>query len=116
LGCGLGAELAFLARHGLYAVGIDVSAAVLAKASSDRDRSGAHFIQGDVLHVPFADQTFDALLDGGCFLLVPEAARTAYVDQAARVLRPGGRLLLRASDARALDAVFPHWSVTHRQR
>ena len=58
-----------LTSSGVYAVSIDVSAG--------KQRDGVHFIQGDVLHLPFATDSFDALLDRGCFPYVPEAARWA---------------------------------------
>ena len=88
LGCGLGAELAYLAEHGVHACGIDASAASLVHPSA------VQVLQADVLHLPFADETFDVLLDRGCFGYVPTAARNAYVGELRRVLRPDGQLLL----------------------
>jgi SAM-dependent methyltransferase len=104
LGCGLGEEIAMLAERGVYAVAIDVSA--------EHKTNGVRFIQGDVLHLPFATHSFDALLDRGCFAYVPEPARAAYADELARVLRPGGHLLLNAPiDQRALRHWFNGWEL-----
>ena len=92
LGCGLGSELAYLAHEGLRTYGIDVSAAALLDPPAHGDT--VHLIQGDVLHLPFVDTSFDALLDRGCFHYLPPAARDVYVAEARRVLRPGGRALV----------------------
>jgi SAM-dependent methyltransferase len=119
LGCGLASELAYLASQGLQAYGIDVSAVALLKARTLRP--GVHLIRGDVLHLPFSSQSFDALLDRGCFHYVPEPARRRYVEEAERVLRPGGRMLMRACldtqgepnglDEQCLRDAFDGWSL-----
>lgn len=93
LGCGLGTESAYLASRGATAVGIDLSAAALRKARSEH--TDVRFVQGDVLRLPFR-QTFDAAIDRGCFHYIPPESRRAYADEVARVVRPGGQLLLRA--------------------
>jgi ubiquinone/menaquinone biosynthesis C-methylase UbiE len=69
------------------------------------------------LHLPFATESFDVLLDRGCFRHVPPAARGAYVTELRRVLRPSGQLLLfRTPDDQALDPTelqhsFTQWQV-----
>lgn len=95
LGCGLASDLGYLADHGVHAFGIDLSAHALLAAQQHRKH--VRLIQGDVLHLPFADASFDTLLDRGCFHYVPEPARAGYAREAARVLRPNGRLLLHTS-------------------
>jgi SAM-dependent methyltransferase len=95
LGCGLGTELAHLARRGVaLTVGVDRSIAALQRAH--RLHPDVRFVQGDVLGLPFPDSTFDAALDRGCFHYLPAADRPRYAVEVRRVLRPGGRFLLRA--------------------
>jgi ubiquinone/menaquinone biosynthesis C-methylase UbiE len=94
LGCGLATDLAYLATRGFTAVGIDQSEAALSQARTvHRD---IELIAGDVRDLPFEPASFDYLLDRGCFHYLPSAARPIYAREAARVLRRGGELLLRA--------------------
>ncbi|MDQ3166807.1 MAG: class I SAM-dependent methyltransferase, partial [Actinomycetota bacterium] len=55
-----------------------------------------YFIHADALRLPLPDNSVDLLLDRGLFHYIPAEERPRYVDEATRVLRPGGRLLLRA--------------------
>ncbi len=93
LGCGLAVEARHLAERGFMAVGVDLSAEALRIASTPPSR--AHLVQADVRRLPFPDATFDALLDRFCFHWVAPEDEPRYEAEARRVLRPGGRLLLR---------------------
>jgi ubiquinone/menaquinone biosynthesis C-methylase UbiE len=117
LGCGLGSEVGFLAEQGLSCVGVDLSTAALRRAASRHGE--VEFINADVLRLPFGPESFDVLLDRGCFHYLKIEERTGYAQEAGRVLRPGGRLLLRAClrsagvgndiDERVLSGVFKGW-------
>jgi SAM-dependent methyltransferase len=119
LGCGLGSELAHVAARGLYAVGVDLSLVALRRARAAR--RAVHFIQADALSLPFPDASFDVLLDRGCFHYIPRHQRTQYAAEAGRVLRLGGRFLLRAClrahgirndvDEAGVRAVFAGWRI-----
>lgn len=93
-GCGAGSEIAYLASRGWYAAGVDLSAPALMLAR--REQRGVPFVQADVLALPFAAGAFDLMLDRGCFHYLDPVQWKAYAAEARRVLRPGGRLLLRA--------------------
>jgi SAM-dependent methyltransferase len=93
LGCGLGTEIGYLARRGWRAIGVDVSAPALSRAKSGQP--GARFARADVTRLPLRTGTADLMLDRGCFHYLGIGARASYAEEAARVLRPGGRLLLR---------------------
>lgn len=113
LGCGLGADLIYLAHHGVHACGIDVSAASLVRSPEQR----AQVLQADVLHLPFADETFDVLVDRGCLHYVPVPARPACVAELKRVLRPHGRLLLLSGDNEdstqtEVQRTFEAWTIS----
>jgi arsenite methyltransferase len=48
---------------------------------------------GDMRQLPFADNTFDLIISNMALHNIPSAAgRRAAIDEAVRVLRPGGRL------------------------
>ncbi len=95
LGCGLGTELAHLARGGVsLTVGVDRSIAALIRAH--HLHPAVQFVQADVLQLPFPPDSFDAVVDRGCFHYLQAASRPRYAAEVERVLRPGGRFLLRA--------------------
>ena len=89
-GCGTGGLLANL-RSDARRVGIEISVEGIRRA---RTRSGAALVQGSVATLPFADESFDAVvsIDVLCHSGVVE--RQA-VEEASRVLRPGGLFLVQ---------------------
>jgi SAM-dependent methyltransferase len=97
VGCGLGSEAAYLSDAGWRAVGIDISSAAVSQAHRLHiGVSESRFARADVLRLPFAAGSFALAIDRGCFhYLVPEQW-PRYATEVHRVLRPGGRLLLRA--------------------
>jgi SAM-dependent methyltransferase len=93
LACGTAYFSAWLARAGAATVAVDFSSEQLATARRLQDQVGPAFplVQGDAEHVPLATGRFD--------LVVSEHGAAAWCDperwlpEAARVLRPGGRLV-----------------------
>jgi SAM-dependent methyltransferase len=69
------------------AVGLDFSETMLAHARSKAP--GVEFLRGDATALPFADESFDAVV--AAFLLLHLGTPERAVAEAARVLRPGGR-------------------------
>ena len=92
LGCGTGYVSAWLARRGARVVGIDNSPRQLETASRLQREHGLDFplLLGNAERVPFPDASFDfAISEYGAVLWAdPEA----WLPEAARLLRPGGRL------------------------
>ncbi len=93
LGCGTGYVSAWLARRGARPVGIDVSSEQLATARRLQERHGLSFPlhEASAERLPFADASFDLAISeyGACLWADPRL----WVPEAARVLRPGGRLI-----------------------
>ena len=75
--------------------GVDFTREQVAKATRLRDRDGfAHvaFTEGRIDDLPFADASFDAVISNGVINL--SVVKSRVFAEAARVLRPGGRLAL----------------------
>lgn len=107
-GDGVLAEL--LAPHAQEYICVDASARVVAAASERLRRFGNVRVQeGDMHALPFADDHFDLVV---LMHALTYAARPAVaVAEAARVLRPGGRLLLCSlarHEHRAVVAAYGH--------
>jgi SAM-dependent methyltransferase len=94
LGCGTAYVSAWMARRGARVVGIDNSPAQLATATRLQREQRIDFplILGNAERVPFPDASFDfAISEYGAALW---ADPHAWVPEAARLLRAGGRLHL----------------------
>jgi arsenite methyltransferase len=76
-------------------VGVDLTDAQLAKAERIRDRDAfvqVEFVEARIEELPFEDASFDVVLSNGVINLSP--AKHQVFAEAARVLRPGGRLAI----------------------
>jgi SAM-dependent methyltransferase len=93
LGCGTAYVSAWLARRGARVAGIDNSRAQLATARRLQKVHGLEFplLHGNAEAIPYADASFDLAISeyGACLWADPYR----WVPEAARVLRPGGRLI-----------------------
>ena len=89
-GCGTGAGLIFLAQYG-SATGIDISGHALRFCAV---RGLAELAQASVMALPFRERIFDLVTSLDILYFRGIHDRTA-LEEAERVLRPGGRLLIR---------------------
>jgi len=92
LGCGTAYVSAWLARRGARVVGIDNSPAQLETARRLQAEHGleVELILGDAEHVPYPDASFDfAISEYGASIWCDPYA---WIPEASRLLRPGGRL------------------------
>ena len=93
LGCGTAYFSAWLARRGARVVGLDVTPAQLATARRMQAETGLSFelVEASAEAVPLADASFDLVLSEYGASIWCEPA--AWVPEAARLLRSGGRLV-----------------------
>jgi arsenite methyltransferase len=98
LGSGSGTDVfcaAVLVGESGHVVGVDITDEQLEKAARLRDREGfsqVRFVEAHIEELPFDDASFDAVLSNGVINLSPVKGRVFA--EAARVLRPGGRLAI----------------------
>jgi demethylmenaquinone methyltransferase/2-methoxy-6-polyprenyl-1,4-benzoquinol methylase len=92
LAAGTGVSTAELRLSGAYAVACDFSLGMLRAGRAHKDRRGLPFVAGDALHLPFADDAFDAATISFGLRNVADVPRA--LREVARVVRPGGRLVI----------------------
>lgn len=113
VGCGLGMGCALALReHGpAHVTGMDIHPAQLGRAREAHARlleevpQRLSFVQGAAEHMPFPDGEFDVVVSVEAAQHFPDLV--AFAQEAARVLRPGGRIAVAsffaADDAPARD-------------
>lgn len=102
LGCGTAYVSAWLARRGARPVGIDISQAQLDTARRLQQDFGIEFplLHGNAEQVPFPDASFDfATSEYGASIWCDPYI---WIPEAARLLRPGGRLVFLVNSALAI--------------
>jgi len=97
LGCGLGRQSQEMIRRGYRVTGVDISERLLRHAAA----AGVPVASGDVLRLPFADETFDVVYTIGVLHHLPngESQREAC-KEARRILKRGGQFLVHESNPR----------------
>ena len=92
LGTGTGRYAIAAARRGALVTAVDASPAMLAVARCRAEGTAVTLVQADLTALPFAEASFDAAMavTALCFVAAPATA----LREAARVLRPGGRLVV----------------------
>jgi demethylmenaquinone methyltransferase/2-methoxy-6-polyprenyl-1,4-benzoquinol methylase len=88
--CGTGDLVALAAGAGARAIGVDFAAGMLAEAA--RRGTGGAFVRADAVALPLRAAVADAVTCG--FALRNFVAIPPVLAEAARVLKPGGRLVL----------------------
>ena len=95
IGTGTGRILQLFAPRIGFGLGIDLSREMLAVARANLDRTSLRNCQirlGDMYHVPLPDGSFDAATMHNVLHFADDPA--AALAEAARILRPGGRLVV----------------------
>lgn len=93
-GCGPGPMIALLAEQypERYFTGIDLTPKMI-EVAQEKQLPHTRFLVGDCEALPFPENSFDAVICANSFHHYPNPQR--FFDSVQRVLRPGGRLILR---------------------
>jgi len=92
LAAGTGVSTVELALSGAYAVGCDFSLGMLRTGLARRERQHVPVVAGDALRLPFRDNAFDAVTIAFGLRNVVDTEQA--LREMARVVRPGGRLVV----------------------
>lgn len=90
-GCGSAGNVEFLGRYGT-AIGLDLAALALRLGQR---RAAGRLARGSVVHLPFRDRSFDLVTSFDVLYHRDVLDEAQALRETARVLKPGGRLLIR---------------------
>ena len=109
LGTGPGTQAIALAERGFKVVATDISESAIKKAEEMVRGKGlaVDFLRDDILETKL-DETFDIILDRGCFHVLEESKRAAYVQNVGHLLKKGGFLFLKTFSAKETLQDGPH--------
>ncbi|WBO65113.1 class I SAM-dependent methyltransferase [Streptomyces camelliae] len=96
MGCGTGRFTVPMAALGAEVSGLDISRAMLdvLQEKLDKENLQASLNEGDMANLPFEDGSFDVVTSMLALMHIPVDDREKVFAEAARVLRPGGRMLI----------------------
>jgi SAM-dependent methyltransferase len=94
LGCGAGTYVRVLARLGFRPIGVDYSLPSLGRAVAADPGGRGRYLGADAYGLPFRPEVFDLVVAIGVLQAMGEPERA--LDEIARVVRPGGCVVLEA--------------------
>ena len=93
LGTGPGTQALELAKKGFSVTGSDIAQSAM--TSAQKMSNDVDFVIDDILESKFEDESFDYILDRGCFHTFKQEQRTRYLTQIDRILKERGTLFLK---------------------
>ncbi|GAA3600958.1 hypothetical protein GCM10022419_101400 [Nonomuraea rosea] len=101
MGCGTGRFTVPLAATAAAVTGLDISPEMLEQNGRKLAERVLHaeLHQGDMTALPFEDGSFDVVTSMLALMHLPREDREAVFAEAARVLKPGGRLLVEVKNS-----------------
>jgi ubiquinone/menaquinone biosynthesis C-methylase UbiE len=106
-GCGAGVPVTRLLAKRCAVTGVDISEKQVELARELVP--GATFVVGDIAALAFADASFDAVVSYYAIIHVPRNQHATVLRGFARVLRPGGLLLLSTGAGESAGDVEDDW-------
>ncbi|WP_233558804.1 class I SAM-dependent DNA methyltransferase [Micromonospora radicis] len=104
-GCGTGRMSRYLADRGCRVQGVDLSPGMVAMAR--RDNPDLAFAVGSLTELPYPNDRFAGVLLWYSIIHTPPAGQSRIFAEAARVLRPGGHLLVGFQSGEGIRDVAP---------
>jgi len=96
IGCGAGLLTPVFTELGFEVTGIDISP--LAIESAQARFPHAEFLVCDIQNgLPWPAESFDVALDSDCLHHIPPPGREIFFQEAFRILKPGGTLLIKTN-------------------
>jgi SAM-dependent methyltransferase len=93
IGTGPGTQAIELAKRGFECTETDIAKNAISKARQLSNK--VNFVVDDILNSSFSDNTFDFILDRGCFHVFESKLRQKYLEQIKRILKDDGILFLK---------------------
>jgi len=108
LGCGTGRFTVPMAERVQRVTGLDLCPAMIEKAREKTSQRGlrVEFKEGDMTNLQFADKSFDVVTSMVALMHIPLDQRQAVFSEAARVLKPGGRMIINVKNT-AFEGICP---------
>jgi ubiquinone/menaquinone biosynthesis C-methylase UbiE len=91
-GCGTGIFTMDFLKSGAQVIGLDISAPMLIHARRKLTNYAFYPVQADILHLPFAANSFDKTVSVTALEFIADARRA--IDELFRVTRPGGLVVV----------------------
>ena len=94
VGCGAGQTAIPAAKRGIHVTGIDLAENLIehARKRASEARLKAHFDVGDAENLPYSSHSFDVIISMFGTMFAPRPNQV--VSEFARVLKPGGRIIM----------------------
>jgi 2-polyprenyl-3-methyl-5-hydroxy-6-metoxy-1,4-benzoquinol methylase len=107
-GCGDGVHAIRLAQRGYPVLALDFSEHILEKAraniGANKLSDQVEFRLGDLLNLPFADNSYDSVLCWGVLMHIPDVEKA--LSELARIVRPKGLLVISENNCWSVEAVL----------
>jgi pimeloyl-ACP methyl ester carboxylesterase len=118
VGCALGADAEYLSGLGFDVVGFDIAESAIRAVRDRHPDSAVRYLTADLLDPPAGWlQAFDLVLEIYTVQALPEAVRANAIGNVARMVAPGGTLLVvsaaRTDDDHPVDP--PPWPLTRTE-
>lgn len=96
LGCGSGTNVITLSQSGWQVTGIDFArrAILTARKKAKRAMVKAEFFIGDVTRLEHLQDSFELILDIGCFHMLPDQGKSRYLEHLKRLLAQDGTYMM----------------------